>query len=497
MPQIDHIIYLMLENRSFDNVLGWLYRGTDSPAGPLASYPEGSPLMVDGLTPGAHNTVDGRPVYVHHGTQSLPEPLRQPRFDPHEGIGNVYKQLYDDGWGMTLDGGRWGPDAPMSGFAYDFPPWGRVEDAMGAYDRSQLPVMYGLAENFGVSDRYFASVPTMTDPNRAFSIIGTSHGRTSDVPEEPYFGPTFFGSLINTKSWSIYWQNRDLTLHPLETPAYPCETVMRFDGLGAIPSVGQRVHPYPELLETLRAGTGLADFSYVEPYWGAGLDPDDGLGFIGVQGNDYHPPTWVGPAEWYLNELYVTLRSSGYWEKTLLIVNFDEHGGTYDHVSPTQTVAPDAAVAENGFRFDRLGVRVPMLLISPYVQKGLVFRAKTTGDASAPQADLDHTSTIATILKWTGVDPAEAGLGDRVAVAPTWEGAVSDTIVQPGAVGGFTLPPSYLEQAPLGLHLFPDDVDFVFTPHDMRLACAEASTREEVVERLCEIVADRERSAQA
>ena len=97
-----------------------------------------------------------------------------------------------------------------------------------------------------------------------------------------------------------------------------------------------------------------------------------------------------------------------------------KYGGTYDHVPPTTTIAPDGNTQI--FDFTRLGVRVPTILVSPYIQPGTVFRAP---EGSA--CDFDHTSTIATILKWAGIDPASANLGARVAVAPTFEGVLRAT----------------------------------------------------------------------
>jgi phospholipase C len=134
----------------------------------------------------------------------------------------------------------------------------------------------------------------------------------------------------------------------------------------------------------------------------------------------------------------------------LFVISFDEHGGTYDHVAPTTTVAPDSHTGNLGFDFTRLGVRVPTILVSRYVHAGTVFRSP---DADC---DLDHTSFIATMLKWAGIEPSSAGLGARVAVAPTFEDAVSET-PRSAPLPTFTVPDGYETQGDGtgALHLGP------------------------------------------
>src|SRR6185295_3019398 len=95
----------------------------------------------------------------------------------------------------------------------------------------------------------------------------------------------------------------------------------------------------------------LPDFSYIEPFWGGGYGLPTGDDFIGLQGNDYHSPAWVGPAEFDLNEMYNALRSSTYWDEMLFVITFDEHGGTWDHIPPLQTVKPDAYPGARPFHF--------------------------------------------------------------------------------------------------------------------------------------------------
>ena len=126
--------------------------------------------------------------------------------------------------------------------------------------------------------------------------------------------------------------------------------------------------------------------------------------------------------------MYKAVTEGPQWKKneTLLIITFDEHGGTYDHVGPQWcAVPPDNLVGENGFKFDLFGARIPTILISPFVRPGTVFRAP-----EGSKHDFDHTSFIATFLKWAGVPLTEAAAqSKRVICAPTFEGAFADEVV--------------------------------------------------------------------
>jgi phospholipase C len=147
----------------------------------------------------------------------------------------------------------------------------------------------------------------------------------------------------------------------------------------------------------------------------------------------------VGPAEADLNALYEAIVQSPQWQRTLFVITFDEHGGNWDHVPAPAAVPPDDRVSKSGFRFDRMGVRVPAILVSPYVRPGTVFRAPT-----GSTYELDHTALIATLLKWAGIDPASAGMGRRVAAAPTFEGVLTSAARTDKP--RFVVPPSYATQ---------------------------------------------------
>jgi len=168
-----------------------------------------------------------------------------------------------------------------------------------------------------------------------------------------------------------------------------------------------------EFFRRAKAGE-LLDFTYIEPKWGYGS------GDLYIQGDDYHPPTHVNPGESFLYQVYQAAYESKCWAETLLIVTFDEHGGTYDHVPPPWgAINPDGKNNETTqFKFDLFGVRVPTILISPFVPKSTVFRP-----APGSQYPFDHTSFIKTLLGWAGVDPSSPNvdLGKRMPQAPSFE----------------------------------------------------------------------------
>jgi phospholipase C len=135
--------------------------------------------------------------------------------------------------------------------------------------------------------------------------------------------------------------------------------------------------------------------------------------------NDMHPPYWLNPfvassitaGEAFVNEVYDAVRNGKRWDRTLLVITFDEHGGLYDHVVPPCTAAPPGDVerdkADFGFGFDRFGLRVPTIFVSPYIAAGTVVRA-------AGSTPFDHTSIIKTLCRRWGLE----GLTERDRAAP-------------------------------------------------------------------------------
>lgn len=438
MTQIETVVVIMMENRSLDNVLGWLYNNS----APAVVYPPGSALTFDGIPPGVSNSHKTTPYFPQLGTEFYNNPWRVPAYDAGEPMPDVEVQLYGDADGTTPSN-PWSQTPTMQGFAYNYHRdyEASVGEVMGAYSAEQLPVMYGLAQSFAVSDRWFASVPSQTDPNRAFSICGTSLGAeiNGDISGSTYENANTIFNVLGAagKSWGLFTSVILPAVTGEPVTSYAPYTSYFFPRMKE--AANGVVEMYSRFLATAAAGQ-LPNYCYLEPYWGGGkgvpYNQDD---WVGIQGNDYHPPAWIGPAEADLNTLYQTLVNSPQWPRMLFIITFDEHGGTYDHVPPGPALAPDDSVGPSGFTFNRMGVRVPTILVSPLIAAGTVFRAP-----AGSTYDFDHTSLLATLCKWAGVNPASANLGARTAVAPTFEGVIGTTARTDKP--SFVVPPDYPKQ---------------------------------------------------
>jgi len=170
------------------------------------------------------------------------------------------------------------------------------------------------------------------------------------------------------------------------------------------------------------SGTTVPVFSYVEPTFTI-------ESIWNILGNDYHPPSSLYEGESFLKRIYdILISNPAVFRKTLFIVTFDEHGGTFDHVPPPAN-AIDPVNPRPPFVFNRYGVRVPTLLISPCVPAGSVFRAGYYPGCPSPAPfPYDHASVLATLLKWRSIpyqNPGDKGfLGTRTAQAPTFDNVI-------------------------------------------------------------------------
>ena len=278
---------------------------------------------------------------------------------------------------------------------------------MGMYPPELLPILSGLAKGFAVCDAWFAPVPTMTLPNRAFALAGTSQGHLDDHTKI-FTCPSIFGRLSDKGvDWAIFGYNRE----PLTRLDYP-------DTQSADESHFGHFRDFQE-----RASEGtLPAFTFLEPSWDA-------------SGNSQHPNYDVAAGEQLIHDVYYTLRNGKNWASTLLIITYDEHGGCYDHVAPpTDAVPPgDGTIGEFGFDFTRFGVRVPAVLVSPLIAAGTVHRAT--------QGRIDHTSVLKTIHeRWgtvplTARDQVAASLGDVLTLATAREDDPLDGVAIPVSTG--------------------------------------------------------------
>jgi phospholipase C len=385
LKEIKHIVQLMLENRSFDQMLGFLYH-------PANQSPSGH--AFDGLT-GTETNPDGtgREKQVFRIDSTAKHPYFMPGADPGEGFYNTNYQLFstDDPTSGAVDKNRGFVISFKAAIASDHArhfkdslPGTKPSDIMGMYSPEMLPIMSGLARGFAVCDSWFASVPTQTIPNRAFAAAATSQGHL-DNHIKVFTCPSIFGSLSrHNLDWGIYGYNRA----PLTRLDFPDTKVADESHFGHFRDFQARA----------AAGT-LGAYTFLEPDFGAA-------------GNSQHPNYDVAAGEQLVRDVYYTVRNGPGWNDTLLLITYDEHGGNYDHVAPPSGAKPpDETVGEfDDFDFTRFGVRIPALLISPRISPGTVFRGKS--------GTIDHTSVLKTIeTRWglpslTERDKAAPSLGD-------------------------------------------------------------------------------------
>ncbi len=388
LEAIEHLVVLMLENRSFDQMLGYLY----AQVGNLS--PDGS--AYEGLTGREQSTgTDGRPVPVRPVQPGRPYLYYLPGADPGEGFVNTNDQLFgnDAGTGPVTNNGFVINYSQTLAWEANDPRWSVVpgttaDDIMTMFTPEQLPVLSALARGYAVCDHWYASVPTETIPNRAFTCAGTSQGHLDDKTHS-FTCPSIFGALSgHNVSWSIYGYDEP----PLTRQNFP-------DTLAAAAS---HFGLFTDFQAAAAAGR-LASFVFLEPSWSS-------------TGNSQHPNYDVALGEQLILDVYNALSRGPGWDTTMLVITYDEHGGCYDHVPPPGgATPPDNSVGEMGFAFDRFGVRVPAVLVSPLVPAGTVFRAPAGGPP------LDHTSILKTVeLRW-GLPP----LTRRDAAAPAFDSVAS------------------------------------------------------------------------
>jgi phospholipase C len=455
LSMIKHIVVLMQENRGFDHMLGWLYDDEHPPAQNIPALGAGERpyegLAGLDLNSLANKLVDGDHVYMSQPPIRGTGALDVPQWLPHEPYLDVNEQLFGSESNPAP-----GQNPTMTGFVQNFgSKWNEADwdthradiaQIMQTYTPDQLPVLHGLARFYAVSDMWFSSVPTQTNPNRAFLHCGTSLGRARNErrnAKEQFQTTTMFNVLSNHGvDWACFFHHKWLLTRK-------CYTRYTFPWVEMVPSVDDKFAYMTEFFPRARAGK-LPAFTFIEPAWY--------LGFA-YPGNDYHPPGYAPYGESLLTNVVAALQyNESAWQKTLLIVTFDEHGGTYDHYPPPWSATPPDTYVDpdygEGFKFDRFGVRVPTILISPWIKESTVFRSPTT-------VPYDHTSIVATTLKWIGVDPTK-WLGERVANAPTFEGVLNLSSPRPLAPASDALqygvncyvcnPFTYISRTDLAIH---------------------------------------------
>lgn len=330
---IKTIVLLVMENRSFDHFMGLMKKLNPSIDG--LSGTEDNPI-----TPGEL----GAPRIRISDMAELVDP------DPGHEFEQVAAQIY--GSLANVDALR---EPTMDGFvaqAESVMP-GLSRRVMSAFRPEVVPVTTALAMNFAIFDRWFSSVPGSTQPNRLFVHSATSNGLLTNDEDRLIEGlpqRTIYEDVDDAGlSFAVYYQ---------QIPA-----VLVFRNLRKLKYV-TKFHTHERF--RIDAATGsLPNLVVVEQRY---------FDLAGVPANDDHPTHDVSQGQKLIKEVYETLRASPQWNEMLILVTYDEHGGFFDHVPPPSRSVPRpdgvAGPAPHFFKFDRLGVRVPTIAISPWIEKG-------------------------------------------------------------------------------------------------------------------------------
>jgi phospholipase C len=355
LEKVDHIVVMMLENRSFDHMLGYL------------SLTGGRP-DIDGLRPGFANEYQGRTYPVHHlDTTALD-------VDPDHSADAVDKQLADG----TMGGFVASAAATLAGREVEHGDPGCV---MGYYDGADVPVYDHLAAQFAVCDRWFSSVAGATLPNRLYALCGAAAGSRDDRPAHvpPLYHQPSFVRHLDAHGISWRWYSFDPGTLRLADAHYLLGHHRRFGyfsktGLPWKTVFDVTVNPQIDsFLEDAAEGT-LRSVSWIDPAF-TNFNP------LGFPVNDDHPPADIKDGQDLVLAVYDALAAGPQWDRSLLVILYDENGGFYDHVPPPQAADDEPEM------FGSYGVRVPAIIVSPWTEPRTVSSTL-----------FDHTSIIKTIL---------------------------------------------------------------------------------------------------
>jgi phospholipase C len=365
---LKHIVVLMMENRSFDHMLGGL---------------KAENARINGLT-GHETNLDNHnepaPVKSKAATRGQLDP------DPDHHFPAVHKQLY---LGTTGP-----PAAPsMGGFVQSY--WDKQNNVehsrqiMYYFAPDALPVLHALAREYAVFNGWFSSIPGPTVCNRAFAHYGTSFGQVSlDI----FYLPLESKNKIKSIYDRMLGAGRTARIYYFD-PSSSTQEVVNI--LKEQPKI---FGTYKEFIDDCRTGN-LPDYCFVEPNYSDHPAPDGAH----LLASDQHPDHDVMEGENFIASIYNAIRQNpDLWKSTALLITYDEHGGIYDHVAPPSCNGVDgfhANPAETGdvlFAFDRLGVRVPAILVSPWIARGTV----VAGTEDPKGRAFEHASIPATVTSY-------------------------------------------------------------------------------------------------
>jgi len=409
-PKIEHVFVLMLENRSFDHMLGLSnIRGTDAKTG--------LPTTINGVDTNTHFNSD-KEENKYYVAPNAEFSLKDIDKDPGHEFENILTQLcginpvtgeeYKYPLKDEITGDIIGNGYPLinnSGFVIDYIDRGcnSPDRVMKCFSERQLPVINQLAREFAICDNWFSSLPAPTFPNRLFIHAASSAGMDDspkalnlldsgiEIPSEVkdafldgyrFENGNIFDALdAKCIKWEIF-----------EGDELPVSFLLSGMNLNALQG---RFTDFEHFEEKVSKIDYDKKFIFIEPNYG-NLMPWTDADY--TCGNSMHPVDDVASGEKLIKKTYEVIRNSPHWEKSILLVVFDEHGGFYDHVPPPTTVSPEDLKNEgfnyHNFAFDQLGPRVPAIVISPLIKKNTI-----------DHTIYDHTSLLATLERLMGIKP--------------------------------------------------------------------------------------------
>jgi phospholipase C len=399
---MDHVVLVLFENRSFDNLLGHLYQ-----PGEVPSFEGVIGKDLSNPIPGWAEHGAGRKVVPY----AVASDMDAPNPDPGEEYQHTNTQLFnvlDDGnrfrdatqMAAPYNAPAGGQKPTMDGFVADYisfftvetgrqPTFDEYRQIMTGYTPEQVPVISAIARGFGVFDHWFSEVPSQTLTNRSFWTAATASGFVVNRPMSNFMrhngAETIFDRLERLgRTWKIY---------VLEPDPISFTGMLHMARLKA--RFATNFVPFSEFEQDAAAGT-LPSLSLIEPNLLAGhgdYHPAFGRALLPGVEVPIDPPSSILAGEAFLARIYQAMKTArsavgSNAFNTTLFIGWDEPGGTYDHVPPGPVPPPDpsAPAGELGFRFDRSGYRVPAIIVSPWVAQRAVFND-----------EYRHTSMIATL----------------------------------------------------------------------------------------------------
>jgi phospholipase C len=372
---IEHVFVLMLENRSFDHMLGYSnIIGTDAESG--------QPTKLNGLEGSESNIYNGAKYAVKTGADWV-MPV-----DPGHEFLEVLEQLC--GPKAYPSGGSY-PNIDLSGFVTSYvaacaatKTQSDPGEIMKCYGPEQLPVLNALAQEFVVCDNWHASMPGPTWPNRMFLHAASSGGLDhSPTTAEIVLWEAFDGFSIVHGTIFDALKRRDIPRCLYGGDDFPMVAALKGIGLSDI-------RPYHYFGQDLQ-GSYPYFYTFIEPSYNATAEYRCST--------SQHPLDDVTRGEALIKCTYESIRNSPLWNNSLVIITWDEHGGFYDHEIPPVAVppgdtAPDSSHNQSGFTFQLYGPRVPALVISPLIPRNLI-----------DHRQYDHTSILATLEVLSDIPP--------------------------------------------------------------------------------------------